>query len=92
LLAASDETREKLRNETLTEMREVLDNEVHEVYSEVHEPYDDMHEMESKVEQAFNESHNKLYEAQKVVAVAKRTDAIGVRKKKTDSPGSDYSK
>jgi len=75
-----------MRNETLTEMREALDNEVHEVYGEVHEPYDDLHEVESKVEQAFNESHNKLYEAQKVVAVAKRavgaTDAIGVGKKK----------
>jgi len=79
LLAASDETREKMRNETLTEMREALDNEVHEVYGEVHEPYDDLREVESKVEQAFNESHNKLYEAQKVAGA---TNAIGVGRKK----------
>ena len=68
-----------------TEMHEALNNEVHEVYSEVHEPHDDLHEVESKVEQAFNESHGNVYEAQKAAAVAKRivgeTSAVRVEKK-----------
>lgn len=71
-----------MRTETLTEMQEAANNEVHEVYGEVYETYDDL---EGKVEQAFNELPDKLYEMQKAAAVTKRTvgaiNAIGVRKR-----------
>ncbi|XP_011878639.1 PREDICTED: uncharacterized protein LOC105567954 isoform X2 [Vollenhovia emeryi] len=68
-LVAGDEARKKMRNETPTKMHEAPDNEVRQVYGEVHEPCDDPHGAEGEVEQAFNESHDKLYEA----AVAERT-------------------
>ncbi|KYM96490.1 PREDICTED: uncharacterized protein LOC108779400 [Cyphomyrmex costatus] len=78
LLTTSDEAREKVYNEMPTEMHEALNNEVHEVYGEVH---DDLHEVESKVEQASNESYGNVYETQKAAAVTKRTvggtNAIG---------------
>ncbi|KYN26990.1 hypothetical protein ALC57_03331 [Trachymyrmex cornetzi] len=93
LLTASDEAREKVHNEMPTEMHEALNNEVHEVYGEVHEPYDDLHEVESKVEQAFNESRGNVYEAQKAAAVAKRivegtsANAATASLRRTASPG-----
>lgn len=75
-----------MRKETLTKMQEAPDNEVHDVYGEVHEAYDDLRGVEGKLEQAFNESHDKLYETQEAAAVAKRTvgatNAIGVGKRR----------
>lgn len=77
--------------------------EVHESYyddlqgaeGEVHEPHDDLQDgVEGEVEQTFNESHDQLYEAQKVVAVSRRnavaTNAVAVGKQ-ADSSGFDYS-
>ncbi|EGI66807.1 hypothetical protein G5I_04612 [Acromyrmex echinatior] len=96
LLTANVEVREKVHNEMPTEMHEALNNEVHEVCGEVHEPYDDPHEVESKVEQAFNESHcaqGNVYKAQKATAVAKRIvegtniNAATASLRRTASPG-----
>ncbi|KAL0115002.1 hypothetical protein PUN28_010518 [Cardiocondyla obscurior] len=104
VLATRGEMREKTHNETSNKMQDMLEklhngafdeiqdmfkNDVHEVY----EPDDDLRE--AKVEQAFNESHGKLDEAQKTVATTRQTvrvantieDAATASLRRAASPG-----